>query len=276
MRRLVARSAARRPPPWTPTVTLILASRPERLFLQLARPRRDEARGHRLDRATAPDPEPCSCRSGATATWCAALEEGDPEAVYHLRRGGRRAAHAGGPWALLGMQGEHAVFAVDISTADDPVPLLPESARKIRRSALRRLGRAAAGGGGAGACARPDALARAAPFCGVCGGVCDVASAGHMMVCTACEVQHFPRTDPAVIMLVTRGTAPCSAFAALPARQHVFHAGRLRRAGRDAGGGGAPRGARGSRHRRSATCTTTPASPGRSPATSCWASTARA
>ena len=25
-----------------------------------------------------------------------------------------------------------------------------------------------------------------------------------MMVCTACEAQHFPRTDPAVIMLVTR------------------------------------------------------------------------
>ena len=26
-----------------------------------------------------------------------------------------------------------------------------------------------------------------------------------MMACTACEAQHFPRTDPAVIMLVTRG-----------------------------------------------------------------------
>ena len=26
-----------------------------------------------------------------------------------------------------------------------------------------------------------------------------------MMTCTACEAQHFPRTDPAVIMLVTRG-----------------------------------------------------------------------
>ena len=25
------------------------------------------------------------------------------------------------------------------------------------------------------------------------------------MTCTACETQHFPRTDPAVIMLVTRG-----------------------------------------------------------------------
>jgi NAD+ diphosphatase len=42
-------------------------------------------------------------------------------------------------------------------------------------------------------------------FCGICGGVCDARSAGHVMFCTACETQHFPRTDPAVIMLVTRG-----------------------------------------------------------------------
>ena len=30
-------------------------------------------------------------------------------------------------------------------------------------------------------------------------------SSGHMMQCTACAAQHFPRTDPAVIMLVHRG-----------------------------------------------------------------------
>ncbi|MBC7800865.1 MAG: NAD(+) diphosphatase, partial [Gemmatimonadaceae bacterium] len=42
-------------------------------------------------------------------------------------------------------------------------------------------------------------------FCGVCGGVCEPRSAGHAMACTACNAQHFPRTDPAVIMLVHRG-----------------------------------------------------------------------
>jgi NAD+ diphosphatase len=42
-------------------------------------------------------------------------------------------------------------------------------------------------------------------FCGVCGAPCAPKSAGHVMQCTACEVQHFPRTDPAVIMLVHRG-----------------------------------------------------------------------
>jgi NAD+ diphosphatase len=42
-------------------------------------------------------------------------------------------------------------------------------------------------------------------FCGVCGGVCEPRSAGNAMSCTACNTQHFPRTDPAVIMLVVRG-----------------------------------------------------------------------
>jgi NAD+ diphosphatase len=32
-----------------------------------------------------------------------------------------------------------------------------------------------------------------------------VKTAGHVMQCTACQAEHFPRTDPAVIMLVTRG-----------------------------------------------------------------------
>jgi NAD+ diphosphatase len=42
-------------------------------------------------------------------------------------------------------------------------------------------------------------------FCGVCGSKCTPKSAGHVMQCTGCQAQHFPRTDPAVIMLVFHG-----------------------------------------------------------------------
>jgi len=44
-------------------------------------------------------------------------------------------------------------------------------------------------------------------FCGVCGSPTKPAEAGHVRHCTnaACKAQHFPRTDPAVIMLVTDG-----------------------------------------------------------------------
>ena len=44
-------------------------------------------------------------------------------------------------------------------------------------------------------------------FCGVCGEPTEPRDAGHVRVCTssACGTVHFPRTDPAVIMLVTHG-----------------------------------------------------------------------
>lgn len=43
---------------------------------------------------------------------------------------------------------------------------------------------------------------RANRFCSRCGSRLDVAAAGHVLTCTGCGRQHFPRTDPAVIMLV--------------------------------------------------------------------------
>jgi NAD+ diphosphatase len=44
-------------------------------------------------------------------------------------------------------------------------------------------------------------------FCGVCGEPTEPRDAGHVRACTApaCGAVHFPRTDPAVIMLVTHG-----------------------------------------------------------------------
>ena len=133
------------------------------------------------------------------------IDEGAPEAVFISGEMTHTLRMQGGPWAFLGLHDGLAVFAVDISTAEDPVPLLSEELGKFVD--LRSVGWGVA---------RPEAsiLAHARGlmhwrarhrFCGVCGGVCDVRSAGHMMVCTACEAQHFPRTDPAVIMLVTRG-----------------------------------------------------------------------
>lgn len=44
---------------------------------------------------------------------------------------------------------------------------------------------------------------RAHRFCPRCGHALEVAAAGHVLSCGGCGRQHFPRTDPAVIMLVT-------------------------------------------------------------------------
>jgi NAD+ diphosphatase len=40
-------------------------------------------------------------------------------------------------------------------------------------------------------------------FCARCGHPTDVAQAGHTRLCPSCGAHHFPRTDPAVIMLIT-------------------------------------------------------------------------
>lgn len=42
-----------------------------------------------------------------------------------------------------------------------------------------------------------------APFCPRCGGATEVKAAGWARRCTVCGREHFPRTDPAVIVLVT-------------------------------------------------------------------------
>lgn len=42
-------------------------------------------------------------------------------------------------------------------------------------------------------------------FCARCGAPSTVAQAGWQRFCPACDARHFPRTDPVVIMLVTRG-----------------------------------------------------------------------
>lgn len=59
-------------------------------------------------------------------------------------------------------------------------------------------------------------------FCAKCGQPTDAAEAGHVRVCPACGTHHFPRTDPAVIMLITDGDDR-----ALLGRQPVWPEGRF-------------------------------------------------
>ena len=42
-------------------------------------------------------------------------------------------------------------------------------------------------------------------FCATCGAKSDMTMAGWQRNCPACHTSHFPRTDPVVIMLITRG-----------------------------------------------------------------------
>jgi NAD+ diphosphatase len=133
------------------------------------------------------------------------LAEGRPEAVLLSAEAADAVRMAGGPWAFLGLWQKRPVFAVDASAVDDPLPLLPPELGAF--GDLRQV---------AGLLPEGEAsiLAHARGlmhwrvkhrFCGVCGARCEPRSAGNAMACTGCGAQHFPRTDPAVIMLVVRG-----------------------------------------------------------------------
>jgi NAD+ diphosphatase len=115
---------------------------------------------------------------------------------------------------LLGLNDGVPHFAVDLSALDEPLahPLLADAV--AAGAAFVELRDAAA------LLARPEAALlayargltewhRRNPRCPSCGAPTEAREAGHVRVCTApdCGTHHFPRTDPAVIMLVTRGSS---------------------------------------------------------------------
>lgn len=156
------------------------------------------------------------------------VEEGRPEAVFLTGAAAETLRMAGGPWAFLGLWDRVPLFAVDASAAEDPLPLLPP---EIGRFADLRAAAGLLPAGDASVLAHARALMHwrnRHGFCGVCGSPCEARSAGHVMHCTnpACAAQHFPRTDPAVIMLVTRGERALLGHAArFPANMYSTLAG---------------------------------------------------
>ena len=186
-------------------VTLILASRPN---VYSSSPL-DRIATRREDPAwiteKLADPDTLFVPVWRTRNLVRSAQDGNPEAVYISGEMAHTLRMQEGPWAFLGILEDRAVFAIDISATEDPVPLLPETLGTFVD--LRSVGWGVP---------RPEAsvLAHARglmhwrqrhKFCGVCGNACEVKSSGHVMQCTVCNTQHFPRTDPAVIMLVHRG-----------------------------------------------------------------------
>ena len=103
--------------------------------------------------------------------------------------------------ALLGLIGERALFAADLSHREEP-PALPGA----RFADLRSVGPLLAREEG-GLLAYARGLMhwhQRHRFCGVCGSPTVSREAGHMRRCTnpACAAEHHPRIDPAVIMRV--------------------------------------------------------------------------
>jgi NAD+ diphosphatase len=166
--------------------------------------------GHRRDDAdwiveALADPETLFAPVWRSRSLMRGIESGKPEAVLLTGGAAEAVRMAGGPWAFLGFWEGKPVFTVDCSGAEDPLPLLPDGMGGF--ADLRQVaGLLPPGEASVLAHARGLMHWRTRHrFCGVCGAECAPRSAGNVMVCTGCNAQHFPRTDPAVIMLVVRG-----------------------------------------------------------------------
>lgn len=114
---------------------------------------------------------------------------------------------AGGPENILflGLWKETAVFAVDLAGEADPAdgPLAGLGRFEDLRMLASNLPV-----GDAGIAATAKGMFewhRRHRFCANCGQPSHVEQAGWKRACNACKSEHFPRTDPVVIMLAVRG-----------------------------------------------------------------------
>ncbi|MCZ6538671.1 MAG: NAD(+) diphosphatase [Chloroflexi bacterium] len=113
---------------------------------------------------------------------------------------------AGGPKFLGFDKARNPCFAIDISAVEDPSPIAA-----LAPGARFEDGRAAAADipgeqTGILAQARSNLNWHAKHrFCAVCGTESQSQRGGLMRQCPNCNSQHFPRTDPVVIMMVYRG-----------------------------------------------------------------------
>jgi NAD+ diphosphatase len=103
----------------------------------------------------------------------------------------------GAPTVFLGLDGEQPLFAVDLGAEETPPPLAGEF-QEMRPAAFIIPGRDAAIAGQAKALL--DWHSRHG-FCPNCGAPTAMRDGGYRRLCPSCGAEHFPRTDPVVIML---------------------------------------------------------------------------
>jgi len=137
----------------------------------------------------------------------AAAAGGRPEPLHLTRREAGEIGNGAADLVLLGLRAEAAYFALDLSAREDGAELAASWGGAFED--LRRHGPLLAHSeGGLLAYARGILHWHARHrFCGVCGAATESVEAGHVRACSnpRCRTQHFPRTDPAVIMLVSCG-----------------------------------------------------------------------
>ena len=136
---------------------------------------------------------------------------GDPDTP----EGGHRLAWArGGGWldgvgepVLLGLDGGEARFAVDVSDVPEPAAASFGSGTEVEFQGLRTAAPALPAGETSIAAQARSLLGwhERHPYCAACGVATRSRNGGSSRACPSCGAEHFPRTDPVVIVVVARG-----------------------------------------------------------------------
>jgi NAD+ diphosphatase len=112
------------------------------------------------------------------------------------------------PCIFLGLDGDVAVFALDITSAKDPANDGPLAGLGYFRDA--RVAAQMVSLRDAAIIAQAKAIIdwhQRHGFCPKCGAPTKLMDAGYRRLCGKCNAEHFPRVDPVVIMLATHGEA---------------------------------------------------------------------
>jgi NAD+ diphosphatase len=153
--------------------------------------------GNPLDRAGARRADPAWLAAQASAGLYLPFWQNRP-----LLRGGRaqflpwRADWEGAPCVFLGLAGTQPLFAVDLP--EEAVALADGEFTEMRPAAFILPARETAIAGQAKALLDWH---RRHGFCPNCGAATRMVDGGYRRLCPACGAEHFPRTDPVVIML---------------------------------------------------------------------------
>ncbi|MGI9168832.1 MAG: NUDIX-like domain-containing protein, partial [Caulobacteraceae bacterium] len=105
---------------------------------------------------------------------------------------------------FLGLGKETAIFAVDLEGGADPTDGSLEGLGRFED--LRAIAASLPAGEAAMAATAKSMFdwRRGHRHCAACGEIAELADGGWKRVCPACRAEHFPRTDPVVIMLAVR------------------------------------------------------------------------
>lgn len=108
----------------------------------------------------------------------------------------------GGVCVFLGLEEDQPLFAIDIASETEPA--LGGEFQEMRPAAFVLPGRDTAIAGQAKALIDWH---RRHGFCPNCGAATQLCDGGYRRLCPQCSAEHFPRTDPVVIMLPILGDA---------------------------------------------------------------------